>query len=83
MYTLQYLYERSEPCYNRNSYTTTDWQNIAKWLYERFGYDGAFAVLDSKHMRWCEDHTFEGFVQYANSNITQSEVTNLTDSYEC
>mgnify|MGYP000172650918 CR=1 FL=1 len=75
--SMEALLNASKQCHNYNKYDPIDWVYIARLLVHYYGLSGAYAVLDSKHMRWCEDQTFEGFVAYLDENINRSEVDSL------
>lgn len=84
--TLEELIKKSQECYNYDKYTPMTWKRIAKWLSKKYGFNGAYAVLDSKHMRWCSDGcegvtSFNRFVKYFETNIDDAEVTYLLESY--
>jgi hypothetical protein len=84
--TFEELIKKSQECYNCGKYSPVTWKQIAKWLSNKYGFNGAYVVLDSKHMRWCADMcngktSFKKFVTYFESEITDAEVTFLLESY--
>lgn len=79
--TIEELLEQSKQFHNYNKYSPEDWVYIARFITWRTNILSAYVILNSKHMRWCEDRTFEGFLSYLDDeSIDDAEITYLIES---
>ena len=80
--TLEELLEKSKQCHNYNKYAPSDWEYLARYLSYVMDVGSAYAILDSKHMRYCEDRTFEGFLKYLDDDkLTLDDIGELRLAY--
>jgi hypothetical protein len=78
--TIEELLEQSKQCHNYPDYPPNDWEFIARFAAYMQGFELAYVILDSKHMRWNPIKTFEGFMVYAEEFLTPDELTYLLES---
>jgi len=63
---IEYILEETKDAYMRDNFSDDHWKQIAEFLVSiaNANKEGVACIMNSKHMRWSGEHTFNSFKEY-------------------